>query len=484
MRRRFDPKRLVPFTIAAVAGFVYIARPAVFAETTGAHIARVTALVAAAAASPVPAGTTHRPTARELEKQVDAYVGPLAGCDVFQGVVLIARGGNVVVEKAYGMANVELGIPNTPDKVFRIASLTKPFTEVLLGRLVEKGTLRLEDPLSRWLPGFAKGDSITLEMLRTHKAGIPNMNSFQHEEDEDSPHTLDSLIRTIAAKPLDFPPGSRTRYSNGNYAVLAAVIQKATGMTYGDAIQREVLTPLGLTHTYHESNHTIVMNKAYGYSPSPYGRHVLGTARLQEMDTKAGGGSLVSTARDLQAFLRAMYHDNVIKTTTWNMLFDPDTTWSFQGRCPGYNVFMLRDFKHDAEVIVLANNYGAGMVAGVGTDLMAMALGGSPTPPKWRGDVPIDLAKAQKYVGTYMAAAGARLPYGNGPFTLEWKNGGLIFSADGAPTDYLLPQEPGTFLVRNLWSELRFEGGGSAMMASIRPLWFTTDAVALQRTGN
>src|SRR6185369_9526486 len=134
--------------------------------------------------------------------------------DVFQGVVLIGRGDKIVLQKGYGDANVELGVPNRPDRVFRIASLTKPFTEVLLGRLAERGVLSLDDKLSRWLPGFPNGDSITLDMLRTHQAGIPSMNSISFDEESPVPNTLDSLVRAIANQPLDFPPGTKRRYSN------------------------------------------------------------------------------------------------------------------------------------------------------------------------------------------------------------------------------------------------------------------------------
>jgi CubicO group peptidase (beta-lactamase class C family) len=242
------------------------------------------ALLVVAAAQLLPAAGNAAGTAaesdRKLETAVDAYLRPLIDLDLFQGAVLIARGDRIVLEKGYGFANVELGVRNTPAQVFRIASLSKPFTEVALGRLVEEKKLDLSDPLSRYIPGFPQGDSIKLEMLRAHRAGIANMNSIPYDEEAAQPNALDSLVRRIAREPLSFAPGTKRRYSNGGYALLAYVIEKVTGRSYADYLERAVLGPLGLRDTRHESDQMLVRGRAFGYTVSP------GGAR------RAGGGAL------------------------------------------------------------------------------------------------------------------------------------------------------------------------------------------------
>src|SRR5262245_14512086 len=157
---------------------------------------RVWIALALIAVSAWPVSAAERPVTNDpaMEKAAAAYVQPLSELDLFQGAVLVARGDKVVLEKGYGFANLELGVRNTPRQVFRIASLSKPFTEVALGRLVEEGRISLSDPLSRYLPTFPHGQSITLEMLRTHKAGIANMNSIPFDEEASQPNTLDSLV--------------------------------------------------------------------------------------------------------------------------------------------------------------------------------------------------------------------------------------------------------------------------------------------------
>jgi CubicO group peptidase (beta-lactamase class C family) len=434
-------------------------------------------LVAACGATP----STSPPAAHGLAAEVDAYLAPLAAIDVFQGAVLIARADSILLAKGYGLANVELGIANTPARVFRIASLSKAFTQVALGKLVEDGKLALADPLSRYLPGHPQGDRITLDMLRTHRAGIPNENSIPYDEEASAPNTLARMVDKLMGLPLRFEPGARTGYSNGGYALLAAVIEKVTGLSYADYLERSVLRPLGLTHTRHEADGTVIANRAFGYVPGPVRRHEMMVAPFQEMATKTGGGSLVSTVEDLHRFLRAFYRDNAIRADTWKQLFPVEEgTLAFQGRCPGYNVFMIRDVAHDVDAVVLANNYAAGMVATVGRDLVALARGLPVERPRWRADLALDASEARAYAGSYRAPPG-ELPYDRGPFAIAWRGDELVLMHEGTPLDVLLPQGDNAFLARVYWSEFRFVPGDGQLRATVRPLWLERAPIALER---
>jgi len=410
-----------------------------------------------------------------LESRVDAYLAPLRKIDAFQGVVLVTQGDRVLLRKGYGLANVELAVPNTPDRVFRIASLSKPFTEVALGTLVDTGKLSLSDPLSRWLPAFPSADSITLDMIRTHHAGIPSRNSLVYDEESNVPNSLDSLVNAIAAMPLDYKPGSRSRYSNGGYAVLAYVIEKASGQSYASYLEQAVLRPLGLAHTRHESDTDLVTNRAYGYMTDPASLHGLVVAPYQQMATKTGGGSLVSTADDLDRFLRAFHTSSLLKPATWNALFPPDSVDAFQGRCPGYNVTMTRSYRDDIDVIVLANNYSAAMVGDVNEDVLAMARGLSRPTSSWRADVPLD-ASAATLVGTWRLEQPGP-PLGSTAFGVERRDGVMVAILGGQPVDALLPQGDGRYLSRALWSELKASGDSLTM----RPLWFDRPPARLVR---
>jgi len=348
----------------------------------------------------------------QLASQLDGIAASVMEKARYPGVaLLLSRRGEVIYRKGFGFADLENRIPVTPDTVFPIGSVTKSFTGLAVMLLVEQGKLSLDAPLSRYLSGFPRGDSITIDMLRVHRAGIPNMNSIPFDEEASEPNTLDSLVRVIAKTPLDFSPGSRRRYSNGGYAVLAAVIEKVTGQSYAEALAERVLRPLGLTHTYEEADGMLVPNRAYGYTASRSQRRGLELAPFQQMTTKSGGGSLVSTAGDLHRLLRAMYTDRPIKKETWRTLFPPDSVFSYQGRCPGYNVFMGRDFTHDVVVVVLCNDYAAGMVGDVGSDLIAMAS--SPDPVFRRrlaqAEADVEVAKLMGYEAASLLDSG-RIP--------------------------------------------------------------------------
>ena len=429
------------------------------------------------------AASSPPPDVRRIGMEFSTYVKPLIDLDIFQGTVLFARGDRVVYEQGFGPADLEHGIRNSPESVFRIASLSKPLTEVALGTLIEQGRLSLDDKLAKFLPDFPRGDEITLDMIRTHRAGIPSLNSIPF--DEEAPggtNTLDSLVRKIASLPLDFAPGSKRRYSNGGYALLARVIERASGTTYAEYMRRAVFAPLGMTHTRHEEDGSLVMHRAIGLMAARDHRHGLVLPPFQQMVTKQGGGSLISTAGDLHRFLRAMGRDDVIHVATWNLLFPPDSTWAFQGRCPGFNLYMVRDFAHDADAVMLANNYSCGNAADVGEALLAIGLGRSPAPPTWRADLPADSARCARFVGDYRAPSGA-LPYGEGPYQVRWRNDGLELFQNGTPIDYMLPQPDGSFLLRTYWSIVTFPAGDEARSpsASFRPLWFTGPPVVATR---
>src|SRR3970040_1295413 len=179
-------------------------------------------LVAISASAQTAAGTA---AGRNLDigAKVDFYVQPYLEGNNFSGAVFIARKGKVLVSKGYGMANYELGAPNTPRTKFHIASVSKPFTAAAIMILQERGLLSTDDPLTKFIPDYPNGDKITLHHLLTHTSGIPNVNDFpDYDRDSKFPHTTGNLVEMFKHQPLEFQPGERYRYSNSNYNLLAS----------------------------------------------------------------------------------------------------------------------------------------------------------------------------------------------------------------------------------------------------------------------
>lgn len=401
-----------------------------------------------------PHNASAQASASDLGADIDGYLQPLLDLDVFSGVVLVARGDSVLLTRAYGLAERAFGLPMELDHAFRIASISKTFTRVLVGRLAERDALGVDDPLVRWLPDFPSADRITIRQLLDHRAGVPNVNSLPFDEESPVPNTLVHLVDSIARLPLDFEPGADTRYSNGGYAVLALVLEEAAGMPYERLLATEVLEPLGLARTNHEEDGEIIPRLARGYEPSPeaFGRFRL--APFQGMDTKTGGGSLTSTAADLHRWALALGRNPILRAETWAELFLRDD-FVLTGRSPGYNTALARSGEYIA--VVLANNYAAGAAMDVAPALIELARGGEPEPLRVVSPATLASANRAAVVGAFEIQPGSpALPAGV-VVTIEAHGDDLVARAFGMPVDVLVPQGELSFILRALWSRVTFD---------------------------
>ena len=229
----------------------------------------------------------------------------------FMGAVLVARGDSVLLDDAYGSADLEWGVPNRPTTRFRIASLTKQFTAAGILLLEERGRLRLTDPVSRHLPDApAAWREVTLFHLLTHTAGIPNLTAFpdfpaRKAEDE----TPDALIARFRDRPLEFAPGTAHRYSNSGYILLGRVLERASGQPYGDFLREHLLAPLGMHDTGVDSTGAVLPRRARGYRVGGAG---LEHAAYLSMTIPFAAGNLYSTTRDLLRWERALFGGRVV----------------------------------------------------------------------------------------------------------------------------------------------------------------------------
>lgn len=419
-----------------------------------------------ALATPLARAQTAAP---DLDAAVDRYVQPLVDLDVFSGVVLVARGDSVVVSRAWGLADREFGIPIEVDHAFRVASLSKLFTRVLVGRLAEEDALAVDDPLARWLPEFPSAERITLRQLLDHRAGVPNVNSLPYDEESPIPNTLDRLVDSIARLPLDFEPGTESRYSNGGYAVLGLVLEKASGRSYERLLTEEILEPLELTRTNHEEDGEIVPRLARGYMPSPEAFGAMRRAPFQGMSTKTGGGSLTSTAGDLHRWALAIGRAPILRPETWADLY-PRADFLLTGRSPGYNIALAREGEWIA--VVLANNYAAGAAMDVVPALIALARGDRPEPLPVVSPAPLAPVDRAAVLGDYAVEPGPALPPGT-VVSIESRGEDLVATVAGAPVDVLVPQGGRAFLLRGLWSRATFDPpvDGRSPGVEVQPLY-------------
>ncbi|MDQ6808691.1 MAG: beta-lactamase family protein, partial [Verrucomicrobiota bacterium] len=256
--------------------------------------------------------------------------------------VLVARADQVLLRRAWGSAQIELGVALSPDQLFRIGSNSKQFTAAAILELVEAGKLSLTDPLSKFIPDYPNGENITVHQLVNHTSGIfdytelPGFLKDGHSGRADG--DLPTLIATFRDHAPDFPPGTDWKYSSSGYVLLSAIIEKVTGKPWDDVIQQSVITPAGLTHTRVGSDLPIIPGRTAGYSRGEHGEVV--NAVYLSMTQPMAAGALVSTVDDLFKWTRALHTGKVLTAERYQQVITPVPNASGKPTDYGYGPFV------------------------------------------------------------------------------------------------------------------------------------------------
>jgi D-alanyl-D-alanine carboxypeptidase len=284
------------------------------------------ALVLSAAAPAVhaqtaaPAAVEARVTVDPALAGIDSALTALYPADRPGAAVLVARDGQVLMRKAYGAASVELGVPLRPEHVFRLGSITKQFTAVALLMLVDEGRVSLDDEITKYLPDYpTHGHRITVEHLLTHTSGIQSytgMPAYVAGMRRDL--TTGELIAMFRDQPMEFAPGERWNYNNSGYALLGAIIEKVSGMSYADFLRTRIFEPLGMRSTFYETAGAVIPGRVPGYDRTPEGMRV---ASYLSMTQPYAAGALISTVDDQLVWQRAVAAGRLLKPETWRRAF-------------------------------------------------------------------------------------------------------------------------------------------------------------------
>lgn len=397
-----------------------------------------------------------------LEEQVDGYVEPYLDTGNFSGTILIGRG-DEIFSKGYGFANVEKKTLNGPGTSFYLASTSRIFTSAAILLLEQRGKLSVDDLLARHLPDWPRGDEITIHHLLTLSAGLPNINELPgYGFWSRSPQTPASLCQKFRDLPLEFEPGTRSVHSNSNYNLLALLIEKLSGQTYGEFLEQEFFEPLGMTHTAHDSeSDRTVEHRALGYTP--VGLAELRPAPTLNWSVKTGNGSIYSTVEDLYRFDRMLVAKSILNDESVAKLFTEyflsnGYGWfveqssgakvvSIGGRSPGFGSSWQRSVEADVTVIVLGNIYN-GVPSTIASELRATMLGEAVQPSPMRADPP-DPEVLSDVVGAYQFGP----DFYRANATVRFRDqGGHLFNGGS----WLIPAGEMTFIHRTYWSTLTF----------------------------
>ncbi len=370
-------------------------------------------------------GTPGMPMPDDLAAQIDRYVatygenwGPAFR---FHGVIVVARDGDVKYSRAFGVKDPATGGLNTPRTRFRLGLLTEQFTAVAILQLRDAGILELDDPVSRFIPEFPRGNEITIEHLLRHESGLPNYTDFPYFHTwKNQPHTTEEMLARIAAEPLEFDPGTDFSPTNSGYYVLGAIVERVSGKPYGRYVEEHIFAPLDMfDSTFGDAYHTGEQARGHVWNDE----EVLDPPDPIDMSVFGGAGGLVSTPLDMVKWDRALYEGSILAPASVEELMTASDSGygygvtvsegygqrvvGFPAAIDGFNGSMLRFTEDRTLVLVLCNTE---VVPGgqVAHDVAMMVYGEQPPRRVEYHEVGIAPGTYRKYVGVYRLTDEAR----------------------------------------------------------------------------
>ena len=406
-----------------------------------------------------------------LTAQVEEYMAAAVRVSHFSGAVLLARDGRPVFRGAYGMANQELDVPNTPQTVFRLGSLTKAFTAAAVMLLQERGKLQVSDRICSHLSDCpAEWQRITIRNLLSHTSGITSYTDLpDYQKTMGTPVTHDLQIARFRGLPLEFGPGEKYRYSNSGYYLLGVIIERASGKPYADFLQENIFQPLGMTSSGYDSSRRIIKNRASGYQMQ--GEAVVNALPI-DMSVPYAAGALVSTVDDMLRWDQALFTGKLLSRKSLDEMLTPSKAsedygygWTIHRRFErqviehngGINGFMTSVSRFPADnvtVIVLSNN-GNFSTRPTANDLSAIMLGAPYKVPEERRIITGDAATLSKYVGQYQFSADVAPPAG-ALNTVTLENGRLMRQVNAGPKVELFPISDTEFVMKGIDTQFFF----------------------------
>lgn len=396
-------------------------------------------------------------------------------------VILIAQGDQVLFRGARGEADIETHVLLQSDSVFRIGSVTKQFTAAALLTLVDTGRVRLDDPLSNYLPDFPEGDRITIRQLLNHTSGVrsyfnlPGYITDTIRRDV----TTDQLVALFEREPLEFEPGARFAYSNSGYALAGAVIEAASGMSWDAYLRQTLFEPLGMTHTGYGHDPVFAARQVSGYSRVD---NEITSMRPMSMTQAYAAGALVSNADDLLIWNRALHEGRVLSEETYQEMITPTGAAALEDAQYGFGLLddrvrgerMLWHGGHifgfrawlgylpgpDISVVILENSdaFESIEIAHVGRRLAAIAMG-RPYPPMT--PIPVEMSSLAAAEGVYLFDDDVRR-------TLRVVEGQLTAQRDSGRRQILTPIGDDDFLYPDGFNRLKLQRDETGAVSGVR----------------
>lgn len=404
------------------------------------------------AASPIQSDT--------LNTNVQEYLDAAYDAGQFSGTVLI-RKGDTVFDHSVGYSNIQNQIPNTSNTRFRLGSITKPFTSVLIFQLQEEGLLHIDDPITNWFPDFHQADGVTVRHLLSHRSGIPSFTSFpDYAETMHLPTNSEEIIERFKNLPLEFEPDSQFSYNNSGYILLSVIIEKETGLAYEDALDEWLLKPHGIKGAGYERPDAEIEHMAEGYVmvDGPV------SADFIHMSIPMGAGGMYGDVGSLLDFVDKIEDGSILTEASIKEMMEPESGnyglgWGLGpfldkpsfGHAGGINGFAtnLIHVREDNLTIVVLSNYQTAQIGPIMRDLGSIVYGRQYNIPAKRAEMHITAQQAITYTGTYRLSP---------DFFIEiTSEGNRVFAqATGQPRFEIFPESEHRFFLKVVDAEILF----------------------------
>ena len=395
--------------------------------------------------------------------------------------VLVARGDQLLYKGARGMANIELGVPMQPDQLLRIGSVTKQFAAAALLKQIDEGRAKLDDPLSKYLPDYPNGGSITLLQLLNHSSGIKSYTGISGYMGNPIKRDLSTaeLVKEFKDQPVDFAPGEKWAYNNSGYVLVGAVVEAIAGKPWHQGIDELLLKPAQITSVHYESGDQLFKGMASGYTLN--GRREVAPARLLSMTQPHAAGALIANTEGLWRWNQALHGGRLLSPATYQRMVTPEgaakpqnyglgigtgtvrgqTLLSHGGGIFGFSSLLSYLPQSRTTVVILRNSDGPGLAMDtVSRKLAAFAIGepfAEPTPVA----VPAEQLKA---------AEGVYALDGKQTRTLRVKDGALTNQRSGGGIGPLIALGGDRFAIPGQLTELKLERGTDGRVVALQVL--------------
>lgn len=397
---------------------------------------------------------------------------------------IVVKDGKVLLRKGYGVANLELGVPSSPEMVFELGSVTKQFTAAAILLLQERGKLSVGDDITKYLPDFpTHGQTITIEHLLTHTSGIPSYTGlpewYARVREDLKPAEVIALFKD---KPLEFNPGERWAYDNSGFFLLGAIVEKVSGQSYEQFVEQEIFQKLGMTHSRYGHPDELIPRRASGYSKDGKGFH---NADYISMSSPYAAGALVSTVDDLAIWDRALSGETLLRKASLDRMFTTAKlksglsvqygygmgVFDFAGRrvqmhggdIPGFTTVVTRVPEERLFIAILSNNDASDpRPDDVALHIVAKALG---QPLEEIKTIPLDPRALADYPGVYRFDERTTR-------AITHEGGKLFAQRAGGEKQEVAATAPDEFIYKDRMNRLRFrrDAQGKVTGVDFQPL--------------